>query len=142
MQILTFNPKTIFMAFTVLQNTKINTGDFVFLHPETVSYPVSPLVTAKFYTPEGGPLTLKIRATLYMNSEIPVPPIVEEPIEKDNVLTMNYDYDFSEETPETCDVYYVEVDYTSDTVGNIDMIESFMVNLDPETSRGTKTNLP
>ena len=52
---------------------------------------------------------------------------------------MNYDYDFSEVTPETCDVWYVEVDYTSDTVGNITTIMSYMINLDPETSRGTKT---
>ena len=78
-----------------------------------------------------------------MNSEDTVAPTVQTPIESGNVLTMNYDYNFSEETPETCDVYYVEVDYTSDTVGNINIIESFMVNLDPETSRGTETtNVP
>ena len=130
------------MAFTVIQNTKINTQVFTFTSPETVTYPVAPLVSAKFYTPEGGVLTLKIRATLYMNSEIPDAPIVETPTENGTVLTMNYDYDFSEETPETCDVWYVEVDYTSKTVGDITKIESFMINLDPETSRGTTTNLP
>lgn len=130
------------MAFKVIQNTKINTEVFTFQSPDTVTYPVAPLVSAKFYTPEGGALTLKIRATLYMNSDIPVAPIVETPTEKGTVLTMNYDYDFSEVTPETCDVWYVEVDYTSDTVGDINKIESFMVNLDPETSRGTTTNLP
>lgn len=129
------------MAFTVIQNTKINTEVFTFLSPETVTYPVAPLVSAKFYTPEGGALTLKIRATLYMNSEIPDAPIVETPTENGTVLTMNYDYDFSEETPETCDVWYVEVDYTSDTVANITTVESFMVNLDPETSRGTETTV-
>ena len=127
------------MAFNVIQNTKINTQVFTFSSPATVTYPVAPLVSAKFYTPEGGVLTLKIRATLYMNSEIPDAPIVETPTENGTVLTMNYDYDFSEETPETCDVWYVEVDYTSDTVGDITTVESFMVNLDPETSRGTVT---
>jgi len=130
------------MAFTVIQNTKINTDVFTFLDPENVQYPVAPLVSAKFYTPTGGALTLKIRATLYMNSDVPVAPIIETPTENGTVLTMNYDYDFSEVTPETCDVWYVEVDYTSDTVGDITKIESFMVNLDPETSRGTTTNLP
>jgi hypothetical protein len=130
------------MAFNILQNTKINSNVFTFQSPDTVKYPVAPLVSAKFYTPEGGVLTLKIRATLYMNSEIPEAPIVETPTENGTVLTMNYDYDFSEETPETCDVWYVEVDYTSETVGNITTVESFMVNLDPETSRGTTTNLP
>ena len=129
------------MAFTVIQNTKINTQVFTFTSPATVTYPVAPLVSAKFYTPEGGALTLKIRATLYMNSEDTIPPTVQTPIESGNVLTMNYDYNFSEATPETCDVYYVEVDYTSDTVGNITEIESFMVNEDPETSRGTVTGV-
>lgn len=127
------------MAFTVIQNTKINTTPFTFTSPDTVTYPVAPLVSAKFYTPEGGALTLKIRATLYMNSEDTVAPTVQTPIESGNVLTMNYDYNFSEETPETCDVYYVEVDYTSDTVGDITTIMSYMINLDPEGSRGTET---
>ena len=54
-----------------------------------------------------------------MNSEIPDAPVVEPPTEKDGVLTINYDYDFSMETPETCDVWYVELDYTSHTVGDI-----------------------
>ena len=76
-----------------------------------------------------------------MNSEIPDAPIVETPTENGTVLTMNYDYDFSEETPETCDVWYVEVDYTSDTVANITNVMSYMVNLDPETSRGTETGV-
>lgn len=125
------------MAFTVIQNTKINTQVFTFSSPETVTYPVAPLVSAKFYSPNGV-LTLKIRATLYMNSDDVVPPIVEEPTESGNTLTMNYDYDFSEVTPETCDVYYIEVDYTSETVGDITNVMSYMVNLDPETSRGTE----
>jgi hypothetical protein len=129
------------MAFTVIQNTKINTQVFTFSSPATVTYPVAPLVSAKFYTPAGGALTLKIRATLYMNSEDTVAPTVQTPTENGNVLTMNYDYNFSEATPETCDVYYIEVDYTSDTVGNITEIESFMVNEDPETSRGTVTTV-
>ena len=130
------------MAFTVIQNTKINTQVFTFTSPVTVNYPVSPLVSAKFYTPEGGALTLKIRATLYMNSEDTVAPTVQTPIESGNVLTMNYDYNFSEETPETCDAYYIEVDYISDTVANITEIKSFMINLDPEGSRGTTLMVP
>ncbi|MDQ6470384.1 hypothetical protein RB619_07005 [Flavobacterium sp. LHD-80] len=130
------------MAYTVLQNSRINTGAFIFSHPETVIYPVSPLVSAKFYTPEGGALTLKIRATLYINSEDPANPTVEEPTEENNTLTLFFDYNFSEETPESCDVWYVEVDYTSDTVGEITEIISYLKDIDPETSRGTKTNVP
>ena len=128
--------------YPTIQTTKINTGDFTFKQPGEVQYPVAPLVSAKFYTPEGGPLTLKVRATLYINSENPDAPLVETPKEKDGVLTINYDYDFSMETPETCDVWYVELDYTSPTVGDITSIMSYMVNLDPETSRGTETRVP
>ncbi len=128
------------MAFTVIQNTKINTQVFTFSNPETVIYPVAPLVSAKFYSPNGV-LTLKIRTTLYMNSDDTVPPIVQTPTESGNTLNMNYDYDFSEVTPETCDVYYIEVDYSSETVGDITTVMSFMVNLDPETSRGTETGV-
>ena len=127
---------------STIQTTKINTQVFTFKDPKNVSYPVAPLISAKFYTPEGGQLTLKVRATLYINSKNPEAPLVEAPKEKGNVLTINYDYDFSMDTPETCDVWYVELDYTSPTVGNINKIESFMINLDPETSRGTTTNIP
>ncbi|WP_269221857.1 MULTISPECIES: hypothetical protein [Flavobacterium] len=130
-----------FTPYPTVQTTKINTLPFTFLEPGEVNYPVAPLVSAKFYTPKGGVLTLKVRATVYMNSEIPDAPVVEPPVEKDGVLTINYDYDFSMETPETCDVWYVELDYTSATVGDITTVESFMVNLDPEVSRGTKVDV-
>jgi hypothetical protein len=130
-----------FTPYPTIQTTKINTEVFTFKSPNEVDYPVAPLVSAKFYTPEGGSLTLKVRATLYMNSEIPDAPVVEPPVEKDGVLTINYDYNFSMETPETCDVWYVELDYTSKTVGDIRTIMSYMVNLDPETSRGTETSV-
>jgi hypothetical protein len=130
-----------FTPYPTVQTTKINTLPFTFLESGEVNYPVAPLVSAKFYTPKGGQLTIKVRATLYMNSEIPDAPVVEPPVEKDGVLTINYDYDFSMETPETCDVWYVELDYTSPTVGDIKTIMSYMINLDPEGSRGTETGV-
>lgn len=125
------------MAFKVLQNSKINTGDFIFSNPETVIYPVTPLISASFYSPNGV-LTLKIRATLYINSEDQNNPTVEEPTELDNTLQMYFDYDFSEETPESCNVWYVEVDYTSETVGDLIEVVSYLKDLDPETSKRTK----
>lgn len=128
------------MAFKVLQNSKINTGDFIFSNPETVIYPVTPLISASFYSPNGV-LTLKIRATLYINSEDQNNPTVEEPTELDNTLQMYFDYDFSEETPESCNVWYVEVDYTSETVGDLIEVVSYLKDLDPETSKGTKTKV-
>jgi hypothetical protein len=129
------------MAFTVIQNTKINTQDFIFTSPETVRYPVAPLVSAKFYTPQSGALTLKIRATLYINSEDQNNPTVEEPTEEGSSLQLYFDYNFSEATPESCDVWYVEVDYTSDTVGDITEIVSYLKDIDPVTSRGTTTSV-
>ncbi len=129
------------MALKVIQNTKINKGDFIFSSPETVTYPVAPLISAKFYSPNGV-LTLKIRATLYINSEDPNNPTVEAPAEINNSLQLYFDYNFSEETPESCDVWYVELDYTSDTVEQITSITSFLRDIDPETSRGTTTNIP
>ncbi|MBF4494052.1 hypothetical protein IR010_15995 [Flavobacterium sp. MR2016-29] len=130
------------MAYTVVQNTRINTGDFIFSNPKTVTYPVPPLVSAKFYTTEGGVRTLKIRATLYINSEDPNNPTVAEPQEICNSLQLFFDYNFSDKTPESCDVWYVEVDYTSDNVNNLNQIVSFLKDIDPETSRGTRTELP
>ncbi len=128
------------MTFTVIQNTKINTEVFTFLNPETVTYPVAPLISAKFYSPNGV-LTLKIRATLYINSEDPNNPTVQEPTEEGNLLQLYFAYNFSEATPESCDVWYVEVDYTSDTVGNITEIVSYLKDIDPEISRGTTTQV-
>lgn len=130
------------MSFSIIQNTKINSQEFKFDNPKEVHYPVAPLVSAKLYTSENAQLTLKIRATLYINSAVTEAPTVEEPTEKGSTLTIKYDYNFSEEIPETCNVWYVEVDYTSDTVSHINKIESFLANLDPETSRATNTEIP
>jgi len=133
------------MAFKVLQNTKINNKDFIFSNPETVNYPIAPLVSAEFYTPEGGKLTLKIRATLYINSDNNKEPNVKEPVETGNLLKVVFKSDFAEGTPESCDVWYVEVDYTSDSVDNITEVVSYLkkknndIDLDdPITSRGTE----
>jgi hypothetical protein len=86
-------------------------------------------------------LTLKIRATLYINSEDQINPAVEEPVELGTTLQMYFDYNFSEETPESCNVWYVEVDYTSETVGDLIEVVSYLKDLDPETSRGTTTSV-
>jgi hypothetical protein len=129
-----------FVPYPTIQTTKINTKVFKFDNLKGVDYPVAPLISAKFYKP-GGVKTLKVRATLYINSDNPDAPIVEPPVEKDGILTIKYDYDFSMVTPKSCDVWYVELDYTSPTVKDIKTIISYTVNLDPETSRGTETGV-
>jgi hypothetical protein len=138
------------MALKVIQKTKINTGDFVFSSPETVSIPVAPLVSAKFYPTVDEALTLKIRATLYINSDETNEPTIEKSTVIDNTLHLYYDCDFSNKTPETSDVWYIELDYTSTSinVGSITQILSFLRDTtpsntdelgDPPISRGTET---
>lgn len=137
------------MAFKIIQNTKINSKDFTFLDPADVTYPVAPLVSTNLLPPVGGVFTLKIRATLYINTDINKEPKIKSVVEKDNILTIIYKHSFSESTPETCDIWYIEVDYTSNTAKDITQVISFLQGSkkeeggelgDPPTSRGTKTD--
>jgi hypothetical protein len=52
-----------------------------------------------------------------------------------------FDYNYKEETPVNLNVWYIELDYTSATVGEITSITSFLKDIDPETSRGTVTDI-
>lgn len=136
------------MAFRVIQTTKINTQEFTFLDSGNVNYPVSPAASTKFYTPTGGPLTLKVRATLYINSEESIAPTIKSVKEIGGVLRIKFNSNLTRKTPETCDVWYVEVDYTSNTVADITKVLTFLrdnsnaigANDDPPTSRGTRTD--
>lgn len=139
------------MALNIIQITKINSLDFVFTDKTNISFPVPPLASAKLYY-NGEVPTLKVCATLYINSKNSDQPEVADPIEGNNTLEIYFDYDWDEETPETYDVWYVEIDYTSATVENITEVISYLQNLnsttpvgvggDPVTSRGTKTSIP
>jgi hypothetical protein len=62
-----------------------------------------------------------------------LPPTINIPTEDGTILTLIYSYDFS---VTQAVMWYVEVNYSSETVGNINKIESFMKDVDPETSRG------
>lgn len=133
--------------FKVIQITKINTTDFTFLDPDNVTYPVDPLVSVKLITPEGGEPILKIRATLYINSKNTNPPKVKSVKENGTILTVKFECDFTKKTPETCDVWYIELNYTSATANQITEVDSFLKNNkllddgelgDPESSKGTK----
>ncbi|MGQ7946511.1 hypothetical protein [Flavobacterium sp. WC2509] len=136
------------MAFKVIQTTKINTQEFTFLEPDNVNYPVSPAASTKYYTPIGGSLTLKVRATLYINSEESIAPTIKSVKEKDGVLKIKFNSNLTKKTPETCDVWYVELDYTSETVADITKVITYLIdnsredgeNDDPPVSRGTRTD--
>ncbi|GIQ59276.1 hypothetical protein Flavo103_24120 [Flavobacterium collinsii] len=128
------------MYFNVTQITKINEQDFVFSDQSSLTFPVPPLASAQLYRNQGV-LTLKICATVYINSQDSAPPSVRTLIENDTNIEIYFDYDWDESTPDTYDVWYVEVDYISDTVNNIKSVTSYLRNLDPETSRGTRTTV-
>lgn len=140
------------MALKIIQITKINSLDFVFLDKTNISFPVPPLASANLFDDEenDGVTTLKICATLYINSKNSNAPEVAEPIEEDTTLKIYFNYDWDNDSPQTYDVWYVEVDYTSENVGNITEVISYLQNLssstpvggneDPVTSRGTKTS--
>lgn len=127
--------------YFVIQNTKINTVDFRFLDPESLTYPVPPLVSARLFL-QHGVRKLKINATLYINSKDSQNPSVGIFTENDGLIEIYFDYDYDDKSPETYDVWYVEIEYTSDTVQNVTKIISYLRDLDPETSRGTSTVIP
>ena len=126
--------------YPTLQNTKINSEPFVFTNSTTVTYPVAPLVSAKFYEVDSIQ-TLKVRVTLYIDSNVITNPKLETPTEAGEDLELYFDYDFTEEIPVSCNVWYVEFDYTSASVGNITNVVSYLKDIDPESSRGTTTKV-
>jgi hypothetical protein len=129
------------MPLTTIQKTRINNAPFYFENSETVSYPVKPLVSATLFDNKGIK-TIKIRATLFINSEDSNEPFIQpNPKTINNSLQLFFDYNFSEETPESCNVWYFELDYTSENVSEITSISSYLKDIDPETSRGTKTGV-
>lgn len=130
------------MSYPTIQVTKINTVPFTFVQTENVNYPVAPFISTKLYTDANNVLTLKIRATLYIDSANTVQPFVEaDPIVLGGSLQLYFDYNFSEEAPKSLDVWYIELNYVSEGVGYISSITSFLRDVDPELSRGTVTQV-
>ncbi len=128
------------MPLNVIQITQINQNPFVISHSKEVNYPVAPLVSAKLFTAASGLETLKIRATLYIDAaDTELPWVEQNPKVIDNSLQLYFDYNYKEETPVSLNVWYIELDFTSPTAGEITSITSFLKDIDPETSRGTVT---
>lgn len=127
--------------FNVIQNTRINSVDFKFADPDNLTYPIPPLVSARIYQKDKVSI-LKISATLYINSKDSQNPSVGTFTEDNGTVEIYFDYDYDDQSPETYDVWFVEVEYTSDTVEKVNRVISYLRDLDPETSRGTTTNIP
>lgn len=140
------------MTLKVVQTKKINCEDFRFKNIKDLTFPIPPLASANFYYTKDGVQILKICATLYINSVESEKPTVATAIEeKDGTFKIYFDYIWDNVSPDTYDVYYVETDYTSDTVGDITEVISYLQYTlpvlgggngdDPTTSRGTKTSV-
>lgn len=142
------------MTLKVVQTKKINCEDFRFKNIKDLTFPIPPLASANFYYNNDGVQILKICATLYINAvESEKPTVVTAIEEKDGTFKIYFDYVWDKVSPDTYDVYYVETDYTSDTVGDITEVISYLQYTipttvvgggdgdDPKTSRGTKTSL-
>ena len=129
-------------VYPTLQNTKINSEPFVFQNNSFVQHPVAPVISAKFYE-VNGIKTLKIRATLYIESEVSINPLVEIPVlnSEEKKLYINYYYDYQETIPTSCNVWYVEIDYCMPKGSKINEIISHLINIDPQTSRGTRIRI-
>ncbi|MBS7229838.1 hypothetical protein KHA90_02275 [Flavobacterium psychroterrae] len=138
------------MTLKVVQTKKINCEDFRFKDVQNLTFPIPPLASANFYYTKEGVQILKICATLYINAVESEKPTVETATEKDGTFTIYFDYVWDKVSPDTYDVYYIETDYTSDTVGNIKEVISYLQYTipvlgggdgeDPKLSRGTKTS--
>ncbi|PIF32561.1 hypothetical protein CLU81_3107 [Flavobacterium sp. 9] len=135
----------------VIQITKINTEDFIFKDIQNITFPIPPLASANFYNNDGVK-TLKVCSTVYINSKGTEKPTVQRTTQDDNTLTIYYDYEWDEISPETYNVYYIETDYTSDTIGDITEVITYLKytpsttvvgpgdGSDPTISRGTRTS--
>ncbi|WP_124019519.1 hypothetical protein [Flavobacterium laiguense] len=129
-------------CYPTIQVTQINTVPFTFGKNLEVHYPVAPLVSAKWYTNDDKHKTLKIRATLYIDSQNKVTPYVEpNPVVIKGSLQLYFDYNYREERPVSVNVWYIELDYPQNSAAPITSITSYLRDLDPETSRGTVTSV-
>lgn len=130
------------MPLKVVQISQINQVPFIISNTNEVSYPLSPLVSANLFTPANGDQILKIRVTLYIDAADKELPWVEpNPEEIDNSLQLYFDYNYQEEKPVSLNVWYMELDYSSDNLTEITSITSYLKDIDPETSKGTTTKI-
>lgn len=127
------------MSLKVIQTTQINQNPFVIVHADEVNYPIAPLVSAKLITPIQGQPFLSIRVTLYIDStDSQLPKVEPNPAVIKKSLQLYFDYNHQEEIPKSLNAWYVELEYTPSEGQKIKSVTSFLKDIDPETSKGTK----
>ena len=122
------------------QCTLINNEPFKIEDSKSIEFPMPPLTTAYSYL-ENGIKKIKIKTVLFIDILAEKSSLSFKTSEEKNFLNVNAIYDFKEETPTSFNCYYVELDYTSEQIDCIDTIISYLVDLDPRTSRGTYTSV-
>jgi len=123
---------------TPTQCSLINIEPFYIKDTKALGFPMAPLVSVFGYS-DDGIKKIKIRTVLFIDSNDQKPVLGFTVEEINNVLFVTSDYDFVEDSPKSFSCYYVELDYTSETVADLVMVTSYLVDLDPKTSRGTST---
>ncbi len=125
---------------TTTQLTQINSEPFYITDTKYLGFPMAPLVTVLGYI-ENEIKKIKIRTTLFIDSSVIEPKFGFVFKEEKNTLFLTSDYKFQEDSPKSFNCYYVELDYYSKTIDNLNMVTSFLCDLDPKISRGTSTSV-
>jgi hypothetical protein len=122
----------------VVQVSKINLeNSFIFNEDKSVGFPMEPLISTEVIDCN----ILKVRIAVFIDKDNEMDPYVEVISETDDTLNISIKYNYKEEKPLEYNCYYLEIDYTSDSVTNIKKINSKLIDIDPRTSRGTVTEV-
>jgi len=122
----------------VVQVSKINLeNSFIFNEDKSVGFPMEPLISTEVIDCN----ILKVRIAVFIDKDNEMDPYVEVISETDDTLNISINYNYKEEKPSEYNCYYLEIDYTSDSVTKIKKINSKLIDIDPRTSRGTVTEV-
>lgn len=127
-------------TLTTLQCSIINTVPFSIKETGNLEFPMAPMTSVKYDNTSGN---IKIRTIVFIDSAAGTSPSILNfsSNENGNVLQIALNYNYKDETPTTFSCFYVELDYTSETVKNITEVCTHLIDIDPKTSRGTHTNV-
>lgn len=122
----------------VVQVSKINIEkSFIFKDDGNIGFPMEPLISAEFLEPN----IIKVRIVVFIDKNNKNDPSVEIVSEVDDALHVSICYNHGEIVPLEYNSYYLEINYTSDTVSKIKKVDAKLIDIDPKTSRGTVTEV-
>ncbi len=123
-----------------IQISKINAASpFLFKDNAALEFPLAPLVTAKSLTKDPKSI-IKLRIVVFIDAEYKGKDPYCTLVEKGDKLVVNVNYDYTDKKPKSYTAWYIELDH-SPKATNITTTEVFLIDTDPETSRGTSTSI-